>query len=434
MAISAGSDHVLALMDDGTVLSWGKNTWGELGNGVNGTPELQLCFKTPQKVLIDNVTAISAGHLTSYALKLDGTVWAWGYNGEGDEYGYLGCDVNESQSVPMQVNGLNNVTSIAASGIGCIALKDDGTVWRWGPNGDSSFGDDNTMERFAPAPLNGLSEIKALGERGNFAIKKDGTVYAWGSNTYGIDGEYITYGALGDTSGPGIRATPFQVDGLSNVTQITHGQEQTIYVKEDGTVWAWGSITFGNLGDGNIKTSRPAIIKFPSVQTKIDDVKKVSSYASHSVALKNDGTVWFWGEFIDDRLVDGDRGESIPIQKSGLDHMVDISTGTFTGIALKDDGSVWGWGRNDHGQLGNNKKATDRPVLIYQPSKVTTMPVATVTPTDVNVTSEISMISTNQVDTPIVSVPGFTYKTMAIVSSLLITTGLLSSLKRRKKV
>lgn len=258
--------------------------------------------------------------------------------------------------------------------------------------------------------VKGLSNIIALGEWGNYAIKDDDTVWAWGSN----DISEGSYGALGDSSGPGARPVPFQVKGVSNVTQISKGGAYaTIYVKDDGSVWGWGCYDLGQLGDGSTHSSRPPPVKFPSVRTQIDNVKKVSG----STALKDDGTVWQWGPFIGDP-------EPKPVRVNGLDHVVDISAGGMVKVALKDDGTVWGWGLADGGGLFGWPKVigpdpafnyvTKRdPVLIYSGSA---QPTATVNPVDMNLTPVENSSATDQTGKSGIPAPGMNFSTVLLAT------------------
>ncbi|CAJ36176.1 predicted regulator of chromosome condensation [Methanocella arvoryzae MRE50] len=428
-SIAAGGGHVLALNDDGTVLAWGHNRMGELGIGVAGNSQ-----KTPQKVLIDNVTAIAASGSNSLALKKDGTVWAWGNGADGS----LGNGGTEPKYSPVQVTDLTNVTAIAC-GYGCYALKDDGTVWAWGNNYNGALGDDTTENRLIPAQINGLTDIVALGEKGSFAIKGDGTVWAWGSNDYG-DYYTISYGALGDTTGPGVR-TPFQVGGLQNVKQIIRGGESyTLYLQNNGTVWGWGGKFYGELGDGNQNSSccPPFVEEITNtrVQAKISDVEKISSTFYHTVALKRDGTVWFWGKFIDGRtMYNNVQGTSTPYQISGLDQVVDIAAGDQCCIVLKEDGSIWGWGDNHYNALLDHGKYVAEPVMLLEGSPVTTS-TQMIEPTNTAINNSsfpgtLNDISTVTPNTP-VTTPGFSFNNIAGLYSLLIIVGLLTGFVRRK--
>jgi len=126
-AIAGGGTHSLALKNDGTVWAWGYNGYGQLGNGGTYTTS-----NVPVQAsgLTGGITAIMGGHHHSLALKNDGTVWAWGYN----YYGQLGNGTNTNSNVPVRVSGLAGITKIAGGGLHSLALKNDGTVWAWGYN------------------------------------------------------------------------------------------------------------------------------------------------------------------------------------------------------------------------------------------------------------------------------------------------------------
>ena len=162
VAISAGNSHSLALKVDGTVVAWGLNQVGQLAI----PPSLS------------NVKAISAGSDHSLALKADGTVVAWGYNYQGQVTGTPSNDFNPATANPVAIGGqvLSGVVAIAAGASHSLALKIDGTVVAWGLNGGGQTN--------IPSGLTNVVFISA-GNNHNLAINGDGTVSAWGDNTYG---------------------------------------------------------------------------------------------------------------------------------------------------------------------------------------------------------------------------------------------------------
>ncbi|MGD9728673.1 MAG: RCC1 domain-containing protein [Gammaproteobacteria bacterium] len=227
IAISAGGSHSLALKSDGTVWAWATNSNGQLGDGTttNRNSPVQVSD-------LSGVIAIAAGYSHSLALKSDGTVWAWGYNGQGQ----LGDDSSTDRSTPVQVSNLTGVVAIGAGGDAngghSMALKVDGTVWAWGYNGQGQLGDDTSTNRDTPVQASNLTGVIAIaaGGRHSLAVKNNGSAWAWGYN-----GE----GQLGDDSTTN-RDVPVQVSSLTGVTAIAGGINHSLGLKNDGNVYRWG--------------------------------------------------------------------------------------------------------------------------------------------------------------------------------------------------
>jgi hypothetical protein len=252
----------VALNNNGTVVAWGWN-----GDGQTNVP-----------AGLSGVTAIAGGYTHTVALKSDGMVVAWRDNSYG------------KTNVPA---GLSNVTAIAA-GSHTLALKSNGTVVAWGDHG---WG-----QTTVPAGLSNVTAI-AAGLTHSVALKSDGTVLAWGDNSYG------------QTTVPA---------GLSGVTAIAGGGAHTVALKSDGTVMAWGYNGWG-------QTTVPA---------GLGGVTAIAAGGNHTVALRIDGTVVAWGN-------NGYGQTTVP---AGLSGVTAIAAGYYYTVALKSDGTVVAWGDNSRGQ------------------------------------------------------------------------------------
>jgi alpha-tubulin suppressor-like RCC1 family protein len=337
--VAAGSSSTVALKSDGTVWAWGYNGYGQLGDGTS--TDRSMPSPIPQ---LSDLSAIAGGKNHTIALKSDGTVWAWGYNG----YGQLGDGTKSTKTTPVKVETIDDVIAIAGGVSHTVALKSDGTVWAWGANGEGQLGDGTTTNRLTPTAVLQLSGILAIaaGDYHTVALKSDGTVWAWGYNRYGQLGNGTT-----DT-----KDVPTQVwSGLNGITAVTAGENYTIALKSNGTVWAWGYNRYGQLGNGTQKTS-----SVPIPVPGLSGFSGIAAGESHAVALKSDGTVWTWGYNGSGQLGDGAQtGYSlVPILVPGLSGLSGIAAGKNHTIALKSDGTVWAWGYNRNGQLGNGTADT----------------------------------------------------------------------------
>jgi len=328
--VVAGGGHSVALKSDGTVWAWGYDGITQLGDGKKRDGFIPVQVKN-----LSNVKAIASRNDHTVALKSDGTVWTWGNN----YFGQLGDGTKTNRPTPVQVKNLSNVKAISAGRNRTVALKDDGTVWAWGENGDGGLGNGTTTNRSTPVQVKNLSNVKAVdaGIQHTVALKNDGTVWAWGYNLHSQLGDGTTIN----------RSTPVQVKNLCNVKSVSAGYSFTVVLKNDETVWTWGFNLQSQLGDGTTTNrSTPVQVK------NLSNVKAISSYST-AVALKNDKTVWAWGYNGAGQLGNGTTtNSSIPVQVEDLNNVQAIDTSAGHMLALKNDGTVWGWGANSCGQLG----------------------------------------------------------------------------------
>ncbi|HEX9365852.1 MAG TPA: chitobiase/beta-hexosaminidase C-terminal domain-containing protein, partial [Vicinamibacterales bacterium] len=178
-AIAGGGSTSFAIMPDGTVQAWGDNGQGQLGDGAT-----EFERHLPAQVSgLTNVVGIDTGSSHAVALKSDGTLLTWGAN----FFGQLGDGTTTQRSVPVTMSALTGITAVSAGGNHTLALKSDGTVWAWGRNFNGQLGDGTTTQRLTPVQVSGLSNVIAIqaGDLSSLAIKSDGTLWVWGFNFYG---------------------------------------------------------------------------------------------------------------------------------------------------------------------------------------------------------------------------------------------------------
>jgi alpha-tubulin suppressor-like RCC1 family protein len=342
--------------------AWGLNSDGQLGDGQFGDgTTITAPVLTPVRVQLSGVVAVSAGTFFSLALKNDCTVWGWGDNSNGQ----LGNNqFLAPQILPVQTLNLTGIIAIAAGSSHSLALKNDGTVWAWGANDSGQLGDGTTMERHIPVQVQNLSGIVAIASGiadFSLALKNDGTVWAWGPNFAGNLG-------VGDLECIPNCSTPVRVHGLTEVQYIAKGFVHSLAVKGDGTVWAWGGNANGELGDGTtIERHTPVQVVVPWVVYNLGgriiagpgdltNVKAVAAGEQFSLALKNDGTVVSWGLNSSGQLGDGNVSNRNnpwgPV--SGVSGATAIAAGDAHSLAASNAASlVQTWGANGDGQLGN---------------------------------------------------------------------------------
>lgn len=223
--ICVGAGHVIALTNDGTVWTWGRNDCGQLGNGT------RLDSTSPQMIKgLSSIVDITAGGFHCLALDVDGYAYSWGDN----TYGQLGNGKslidrllgNDDKAIPRKIRGLKGVRQIAAGDSVSIALLGNGTVRQWGIEEHGYFPPTSATR---PKRVKGLDGIVAISASGNMALAltKEGHVWQWG---------YLNNFIIND----GDPNPPEMVGGLPKSIIVATGYVTSISVAEDGTIWLWG--------------------------------------------------------------------------------------------------------------------------------------------------------------------------------------------------
>ena len=297
-AIAAGGGHALALLGDGTVMTWGSDASGTLGNGTTGHGrEDGVASTVPVHVPgLSDVVAIAAGGADDFALLRNGTVVGWGENRDGQ----LGDGTTLEKDTPTPVQGLTGVVAISAGGMSSVtghalALLGNGMVMAWGADDSGQSGNGTTSSHGVthPTPVSGLSEVVSIsaGTAYSLALRGDGSVLAWGSDVGGQLGVQPLGPELCGIGSSPCSKLPRAVGGLSNATAVSAGFRTSLALLSDGTVRSWGANKCGQLGDGSPWESDVPVADavaesdVPVVVKGLGDVTALAAGEQHDLAL-----------------------------------------------------------------------------------------------------------------------------------------------------
>jgi uncharacterized repeat protein (TIGR02543 family) len=315
---------------------WGRNNYGQLGNGTNVNTSLPITVE-------GNVVATACGSSHSLFVKADGTLWAMGYNNSGQlGTGAAGGSTNR----PIQV--ASNVVAVASGYEHSLFVKADGTLWAMGQNNYGQLGNGTTNNASLPVQVASNVVAAASGYEHSLFVKADGTLWAMGKNHYGQLGNgTINYGS-----------TSVPVNVASNVVTVAGAQCHSLFVKADGTLWAMGYNGEGELGIG---TTGGYMIRPVHVAS---NVVATAGGSYHSLFVKADGTLWAMGYNFYGQLGNGTTANTNrPVQVAS--NVVNAAGGAFHSLFVKADGTLWAMGQNTAGQLGNGSTAnTNLPVQV----------------------------------------------------------------------
>ncbi len=428
VAIAAGGDHVCVILDNSTVKCWGDNTFGQLGLGntaARGDNPNEMGNNLPAVNLGTGRTAkaITAGSAHTCAILDNSTVKCWGYNGFGQlglgDINSRGDNANEmGNSLPTVNLGTGRTAkAIAAGAYHTCALLDNNQVKCWGDNlsaqlglGDTNSRGDNANEMGNSLPaLNfglGRTPIALVAGRGDHTcvVLDDQQVKCWGYNGTGQlgQGDINNRGDNAGEMGDALRVVDTGPDrpAASTVAAIAGGSDHACAVMADATASCWGDNAVGDLGQGNFNPKLPPAPVLDATLSPLHGVKAIASAASTSCAVLTDGTVDCWGVNVPGvgtsdvavpvagvsgaiaissgggqtcaLLASGDAscwmGQQSPALV-GLQGGTAITVGGSWACALISDGTVQCWGREDFGEFGDRGSN-----VIQTPSAATAVP------------------------------------------------------------
>lgn len=291
--VSGGFNFAIAGRTNGTLWGWGRNNDGQIGRGGSFT------FNTPIQIgtLTVWTNTISAGSNHTLAIRTNGTLWAWGRN----NFGELGDGTTTLRSSPVQI-GSETWSHIAAGSALSFGIRTNGTLWGWGDR-NWVFGTVNDRRRSSPEQIGTDTDwsfvVASFGILGGHAmmLKSNGTIWGLGRNSKG---------QLGVPGASNYRSSPIQVGSDTDWSFVAVGSGHTMAIKTNGTLWAWGYNNYGQLGVGDLlDRSSPVQVgtdtDWASVAAGTGDTTSFTSGTTidpggHTMAVKTNGTLWGWGK------------------------------------------------------------------------------------------------------------------------------------------
>ncbi|ABP54797.1 Ig-like domain repeat protein [Salinispora tropica] len=341
-----------------TILAWGDNSFGQFGNGTTASSRTPVPVRLPVGT---TVTAIAGSDTHSLALTSVGTVLAWG----GNSFGQLGDGTTASSRtpVPVRLPVGTTVTAIAAGTSHSLAITATGAVFAWGDNAVGQLGDGTTTDSSLPVPVRlpvGTTVTAIAGGLGHsLAVASTGATLAWGSNAFGQLGDGTTTGS----------STPITVPQLPTVTAVAAGDVHSLALTSTGTVYAWGANSFGQLGDGSTSdSSTPIAVRVPAGTTATAVVSGADhslalTAAGGALAWGDNGQ----GQLGNGATVGSST--PVAVRVPGGATLTAVAIHRDHAVAVTSTATALAWSRNNEGQLGNGTTTdSSEPVAVSLPA------------------------------------------------------------------
>lgn len=403
--VQAGPDFCVALKTDNTLWAWGVNALGQLGDGTTTVKSSPVQIGT-----LNTWASIGIAGNASLAIKNDGTLWAWGGNGAGQ----LGDGTTTNRSSPVQIGTLTNWLptkealnkSLSAAS---YAIKNDGTFWAWGSGGNGLLGDGTTVNKSSPVQIGTLTNwakvcgtaaaldsesypllwwldtngrlgrttssltsptpvgrqfkaIKAVGLLTTSAIDNDGKLYGWGLNTNGTIGDGTTIS----------KSAPIQIGTQTDWADIeASGLSAMSAIKTDDTQYTWGNVTDGYTGTGFITVTSTWLT--PLNPYTDNTYKSIATGFGITALVDTSGRMYVASNGTGNGL--NGIGTTLstefsPVQVNSSTDWDGVSVGAGFALTTKNDGTLWAWGQAGAYAFGQNVTGVGgtltSPVLMNQ--------------------------------------------------------------------
>ena len=354
LVVSAGIYHTAMIRANGSLWTWGRSQFGQLGIGTSGN---QVHETSPVPVgTATNWAYVSAGRFHTVAITTSGELWAWGDNRSRQLGDSSITGVNAL--TPSRIGDRTDWKTVSAGDNHTLAITTGGHLYGWGSSLSGQLGNGQTTDNIDTPTRIGIRSDWAMvsAHTGHtMAITTEGHLYGWGQNRWG---------PIGNGTQTGVYATPVRVRPNETWATVSAGFQHTVAITVCGQMWAWGNNGSGQVGDGDTTF---ADSRSP---TRIGDHSiiwdSVSAASGHTVAITRCGQKWSWGDGGQGRLGTGNTGWAfVPARIGDRDDWAAVSTMGSHTMAITECGELWAWGFNAHGRLGDGT-ATQRttPVRI----------------------------------------------------------------------
>lgn len=310
-----GPELAMAAKTDGTFQTWGMRY--KSGNATDGSCSM-ISQLTPSSFMDNDFRSVSSGYMHHAIIKNDGSLWMWGrqYCSE------FGNNSTTGSANPIKV--MDDVSAVSCGGQSTAIIMIDGSLWMCGRNDFGQIGDNSVVNRSEPVRIMSDVSSAAAGWCVTYAVKNDGSLWAWGRN----DKHLLGNGTTEDSWSP-----VHVLDDVAVVATSATESKWAAAIKTDGTLWVWGETQ-------------------PSPTKVLEEVSSVAVGADYVTAVRNDGSLWAWGE--NDF---GQIGNETTVASNSplkiMDDVAIVASGGQTTMVNMLNGSVWTWGRNDTGLLGD---------------------------------------------------------------------------------
>ncbi len=341
--LSAGGEHGCRLPGNGSLVCWGRDQYGQLGDGTVG-PDVTA----PQPVKGGNRwRAVSAGGASTCGIKNSGKLFCWGVNHRGQ----VGDGTTKVRAKPVVVAKDKKWKSVNASWFNTCAITSQSKLYCWGDNATGQLGKSGIKSSAKPLKLPGRDwATVSVGSRFVCGTKTDGSLWCWGGNLFGQLG-------LGTFSG---KPKPTRVGTSNNWVEASTSWSHACALATTGAVYCWGRNTYGALGNGNVTTTgNPQLVL--GNRKAID----ITTYEGGSCLLDNAGQVWCWGNNAYGLIGDGSKPFTAE-PEAGPTGMSQIEGGWRHVCGLTASGATC-WGANDRAQLGNGTLTSSPSPIEVEP-------------------------------------------------------------------